>query len=111
MARPQMPKEKLEAIKKLILSGCTYKEIIVQLEVSNKTLYEIRQKMIDAGELVIEERDISNKRLTYIPSCLWSDFDVLRLPIKKYYERLRNGQGTEKSTREIKQIRLVPRED
>lgn len=39
-----MPKEKLEAIKKLILSGCTYKEIIVQLEVSNKTLYEIRKK-------------------------------------------------------------------
>lgn len=105
-----LPEEKVLEIRKDILAGLKTGEIREKHQCSYDTVTKQRKILMEQG-LIKVTHDRSVKRYCDITPYQAIRFDELCKPIRKYYERLRNGQGTEKSTGEIKQIRLVPRED
>lgn len=107
MGRNGLPKEKVAAVKQCLRDGHSYKKIQNDLNVSKNSIARIKQRMIDDGEEIPEEKVcFEYSKQIYLQPKL-REFDRLRLPIKKYYERLRNEQRAKKVPGEIKQIRLV----
>lgn len=107
MGRNGLPREKVEAVKQCLKDGHSYKKIQNDLNVSKNSIARIKQRMIDDGEEIPEGKVcFEYSKQIYLQPKL-REFDRLRLPIKKYYERLRNEQRAKKIPGEIKQIRLV----